>query len=547
MPVGAPPGRHALGPRLFTPVRLLLVLAALAALLGYAQKLPCRDTRVWQHEFQYTHLCYTDVVALWGSEALDAGRLPYLDHAVEYPVLIGAAMQLGAFGGHAGRPSTLTAAGYTQDRQVALFFDTTALLLAGAALAVVGCTALTAGRRPWDAALVAVAPALVLHAYTNWDLLAVAAAAGGLLAWSRRAPALAGLLLGLGIATKAYPALLLLALLPLCLRAGRMRAWGRAAGAAVGTVLAIYVPVYLVAGYGRTPAVSGPGAWSLLWGGGGLAALAPHHGAAANALLAFFDLNSSRPADWDSLPYALQYLAGGHSITPGGLRAVLVLLAVVGVAALAAGLRRRPQALRAVLIVGVAGVLALAVVAPRLISAGAAGFPVGPLNLVTALTCAALLSGLGVLVLSAPRRPRVPQVAFLAVVAFLLTNKVYSPQYVLWLLPLVALARPRWGAFLAWQLTEALVLLTRFLYFVSLDTSGRSGIGGGWFVAAVLVRDLALVVLAGLVVREMLHPELDVVRSGGVDDPAGGVLARPASLPREGASTAGSDAIPVPV
>ncbi len=544
--IGGPRGRHSASPRFATPVRLLLVLAALSSVLGYAQKLPCRDTRNWQHEYQYTRLCYTDVVALWGSEGLDKGKLPYVDHAVGYPVLLGAAMQLGALGGRSGQPSQLTAAGYSQDGQAARFFDTTALVLAAAALAAVACTALTAGRRPWDAALLALAPALVLHAYTNWDLIAVAAAAGGLLAWSRRAPVLAGLLLGLGIAAKLYPALLLLALLPLCVRAGRMSAWLRACAVAAATVVAVYLPVYLVAGYGTTPAVSGPSAWSLLWRGEGLAGLAPHHGRAANAVTAFFAYNSERTADWDSLPFAMQYLSEGHTITPLGLRLVLLLAVAAAVGVLALLLRSWPRVMSAVLITGSAALIALGLVLGPVIAAGATGFATGPLGLVTGLACLLLLAGLGVLVLVAPQRPRVPQVAFLAVVAFLLTNKVYSPQYVLWLLPLVALARPRWGMFLAWQLTEALVLLTRYLYFVSIDTSGRAGISGGWFVGSVLVRDLALVVLAGLVVREMLRPELDVVRADHEDDPAGGLLrgrdvlarlSRPAAVPAPELST----------
>nr|MDT0663868.1 hypothetical protein [Micromonospora sp. DSM 115978] len=124
----------------------------------------------------------------------------------------------------------------------------------------------------------------------------------------------------------------------------------------------------------------------------------------------------------------------------------------------------------------------------------------------------------------APRRPRVPQVFFLVIVAFLVTNKVFSPQYTIWLLPLVALARPRWRMFLVWQLTEAAVLGTRFLHFIHNDTAGADGIDRGWFVGAVLLRDAALCVLAGLVIREILRPELDVVRASGVDDPAGGVL-----------------------
>ena len=46
--------------------------------------------------------------------------------------------------------------------------------------------------------------------------------------------------------------------------------------------------------------------------------------------------------------------------------------------------------------------------------------------------------------LGAPRRPRLAQLCLLIVVAFLLTNKVYSPQYSLWLVPLAVLAVPRW-------------------------------------------------------------------------------------------------------
>jgi hypothetical protein len=39
-----------------------------------------------------------------------------------------------------------------------------------------------------------------------------------------------------------------------------------------------------------------------------------------------------------------------------------------------------------------------------------------------------------------------------------------------------------------------------------------------------VARDVVLVWLMALVVREVLHPELDVVRRDGVDDPAGGIL-----------------------
>ena len=60
--------------------------------------------------------------------------------------------------------------------------------------------------------------------------------------------------------------------------------------------------------------------------------------------------------------------------------------------------------------------------------------------------------------LLAPRTPRLAQLAFLVVAGFLLVNKVYSPQYVLWLLPLAVLARPRWRDLLIWQAGELLYL-----------------------------------------------------------------------------------------
>ena len=73
-------------------------------------------------------------------------------------------------------------------------------------------------------------------------------------------------------------------------------------------------------------------------------------------------------------------------------------------------------------------------------------------------------------------------------------------------------------------LAEAAVLFTRFYYFIGVDKPGK-GLTYGDFVAAVLIRDIALVTLVVLVLMEALRPELDVVRADGTDDPAGGVVA----------------------
>jgi uncharacterized membrane protein len=130
--------------------------------------------------------------------------------------------------------------------------------------------------------------------------------------------------------------------------------------------------------------------------------------------------------------------------------------------------------------------------------------------------------GIAALCLFAPRRPRFAQVAFLVVAAFLIFSKVWSQQYVLWLLPLIVLARPRWGAIMAWTVAE-------FGYFTAfyaelLGAGGKPVIPEGTFVFASGLRLITVAVLCGLVIREIWRPELDVVRKSYADDPDGGDL-----------------------
>ncbi len=151
------------------------------------------------------------------------------------------------------------------------------------------------------------------------------------------------------------------------------------------------------------------------------------------------------------------------------------------------------------------------------------------LNAVTAVTFVVCCVGVAELVRRAPVRPRLASIAFLVVAAFLLTNKVWSPQYSLWLVPLAVLAYPRWRPLLAWMAIDALVWFPRMYYY--LGTSAK-GLPAPWFYGAVLLRDLAVVGVGVLIVRTVLRPELDPVRlrpgrpgppvAGA--DPDGGVL-----------------------
>jgi len=78
-------------------------------------------------------------------------------------------------------------------------------------------------------------------------------------------------------------------------------------------------------------------------------------------------------------------------------------------------------------------------------------------------------------------------------VLFLLSNKVYSPQYGLWLLPWFALALPDLRLFAAFEAADVAVFVTRFSFF------GRyTGIGGlpfDVFEVAILFRAVVLVAI----------------------------------------------------
>jgi len=409
-----------------------LVIASLAgSALGFLNKAACRsgDWNFYLKQFQ-AH-CYTDIYPLYFHEGLSAGKVPYTGHPVEYPVLIGAAMQAVAW---IVRPIADPA---VRGRE---FFDVTVVLLALFSLAGTLATAYLAGRsRRWTALGVALAPALILASFINWDLMAMGLVALGMAAWAARRPVLAGVLLGLAVATKFYPVLFLGPLLLLCLRAGRMRAfWATAASAAVAW-LAVNLPV----------AFAAPAGWG-----------------------EFYALSKGRPADWGSVWY---FFETEHWPFVGSLT-------------------------------------------------GSA------LNLFSAAVFAAGCVLIAALILTAPRRPRVPQVFLLVLAVFLLSNKVWSPQYVVWLVPLVVLARPRFWAYAVWQVAEVTYFFAIWAYLITVAAGAgpvplaEGGITPAVYFGALLSRFIAVVILMVLVIRDILHPEYDLVRAAGDDDPAGGVL-----------------------
>jgi uncharacterized membrane protein len=116
--------------------------------------------------------------------------------------------------------------------------------------------------------------------------------------------------------------------------------------------------------------------------------------------------------------------------------------------------------------------------------------------------------------LLAPSTPRLAQLGFLVVAGFLLVNKVYSPQYVLWLLPLAVLARPRWRDLLVWQAGEAFYFAVVWLHLGEFTASAASGEPDRFYWLAIAVRVLAQLYLVVVVVRDVLRPWHDLVQEG---------------------------------
>jgi uncharacterized membrane protein len=115
------------------------------------------------------------------------------------------------------------------------------------------------------------------------------------------------------------------------------------------------------------------------------------------------------------------------------------------------------------------------------------------------------------------------------VILFLLTNKVYSPQYGLWLLPWFALALPDLRAFVAFSIADAAVFVTRFSWFGQME--GLGGASQGQFQIAVLLRALVLVWCLIAWIRREPEPIVIEVPTHPGDPEDVGILADPSPTP----------------
>ncbi len=440
--VGGPIGTRAGNHPWWTPVRVILALTALTFALGMVQKAPCYDTSWQDGQLRYSHMCYSDLPYLYTGRGFAELNWPYSDdeqvraryEVMEYPVGISYWAWGSAWVTHllSGAPDLTPRYGQPVDtvgglpevvEEMKLFVVVNAVGLGLVTLLAAWFLAGASPGRPWDAAAFALSPALALSGLVNWDLLAVALVAGALWAWARDRPALAGVMIGLGTATKLYPLFLLGGVLVICLRERRWRELGMTTGAAAVAWVVANAPAYL----------TGRDQWAVFW-----------------------SFNSDRGADLGS-PWLVAAQAGSLTIDPHTIN--LSSWAFFG-----------------------------------------------------AWCLAVLVLGLG-----APRTPRLAQLGFLILAGFLLVNKVYSPQYVLWLLPLAVLARPRWRDLLIWQAGEVFYFASVWWYLGDyLKPPGGEAPGFYWI--AIGVRMAAELYLVAMVVRDVLRPGRDPARAAVEQD-----------------------------
>lgn len=423
--------------RWFHPVQVIVSVAMLFLAGGFLTKAHCTrgsinpDTGAidldWSGNRAYVSACYNDIIPLFAGRGLDTGGFPYayswqeddVTRYLEYPVLTGYFQGIMGWLARVSYPPVEAVSKYLVPVPMAgWYFILTVLVLSLFWVATVRMACALAGRRIWDIMLVAASPLVLVHAFTNWDILAIFFAVAGLLLFARGRTAWAGVAIGLGTATKLWPLFFLGAIIVLALRLRRFRALIIVAITTAVTWLVVNLPVMLAY----------PEAWN-----------------------EFNRLNSTRSWEWTTIYAVAARLTLFDGFDPDGAEV--------------------PQILNTVsLALFIASCVAIAV--------------------------------LGLVV---KRQPRMAELVFLIIAAFLLFNKVWSPQYSLWLVIPAVLAFPRWRLLLTWMTVDMLVWPVLMWHMHGAD---NNGLPAEFLDVVVLTRTGLIVVLVVCVVRQMLGKNL---------------------------------------
>jgi uncharacterized membrane protein len=236
-----------------------VLLAIIASLISFLKFDYCRSNG-WTPPGDYIHACYSDFPALFGERGLITNSWPYSSatNAVEYPPVTGLIMWATSF---------LVGGGEDKYRN---YFDINALLVA---LIFIATVIFLKKLKPQLWYLFPIAPAVVASLYINWDIWAVISALAAIYYFDVGKYNKSAVALGLSIATKFFPIVLLLPIALILIRKSKIRELILYIAYTSITWLVINLPFIITT----------PAGW-----------------------FRFFKLNSERAADWGSIWHALE-------------------------------------------------------------------------------------------------------------------------------------------------------------------------------------------------------------------------------------------------
>lgn len=369
--------------------RVIVLFAIIASLFSFAKFSHCEKS-VWAGPDQYIHACYSDLPALFSERAFGKGQWAFSggDQAVEYPALQGVVMW--------------ATAKVSPDGPVS-YFNFSAILIA---LLFIASALLVYRIKPESALLYALAPTGTLSLFINWDLWAIVTTLLAIYWFDRKQELASAAILGVSIATKFFPIVLLLPIAIIYIRRQEVKNGIRYIATALGTFIVINIPF----------ALTTPTGW---W--------------------RFYDLNLHREADWGSIWYALSVF--GFNLNHINYFAILTLL--IGVAVVAIFLLQTKETLS------------------------------------------------------------LAESSIFIFIVLMTVSKVYSPQYVLWLTPLVVLAlrdKRDLAWFWFWQIAEIIYHLAIWQH-LALLTGAHFGLPVKAYAAIALFRISAAIALAVALAR----------------------------------------------
>jgi len=186
----------------------------------------------WASPDNYVHACYTDIPALFSERSLDTNTFPYLSptNSIEYPPVIGLGNWLISF----ITPS---------ENSFRTFFDINALII----IVLFFISAIIVRKiSPTYQYIFPLAPAVIASLFINWDMWAVVSTLLAIYYFDKKKYEVSGIWLGVSIATKFFPIVLLLPVAIIFYRSSQIQLFYRYLFTTALFWSAINIPIALI-------------------------------------------------------------------------------------------------------------------------------------------------------------------------------------------------------------------------------------------------------------------------------------------------------------